>query len=514
MSQSFAPAQSPAPVAPVPQAAQPQQSVHFISLGCPKNRVDSEVMLGHLAAAGYTHTHEAAAAQVIVVNTCGFIDAAKEESVDAITEMAELKRTGACQTLVVTGCLSQRYAPALAEALPEVDHFLGTGNFEAIAQVLRGDAAANDSGAATANDSGAATQASLRPVHPRLRGRNALVPFRHPSDPQSPGKVSIPDPDFTLTSASPRLRTLASYSTYLKISEGCSNTCAFCVIPKLRGPQRSRSIEDILQEARRLIAEGAVEINLIAQDLCAYGKDLKPRQDLAELLTALNDLTPCRPGAPLWFRCLYAYPKGLSNGVIEVLGAGGHVLPYLDIPLQHIADAMLRRMRRGAGGEHTRRLMHTLRERVPNLALRTTFITGMPGETEAEFAELCSFVEEMQFEQLGVFAYSKEEDTVADVMRAQVDPAVAQARRDQLMALQKGISQAVQRRLLGTEVEVLVEGPSAETPLLLQGRHRGQAPDIDGLTYITEGTATAGEVVRVRVDQAGDYDVAGGICSE
>jgi ribosomal protein S12 methylthiotransferase len=513
MSQSFSPAkslshspsQSLGDLGAVSPAAHPQQSVHFISLGCPKNRVDSEVMLGHLAAAGYTHTEEAAAAQVIVVNTCGFIDAAKEESVDAITEMAEMKRSGACQTLVVTGCLSQRYAPSLAEALPEVDHFLGTGNFEAIAQVLRGDAAANDS---------AAAPASLRPVHPRLRGRNALVPFRHPSDPQSPGKVSIPDPDFTLTSASPRVRTLAAYSTYLKISEGCSNTCAFCVIPKLRGPQRSRSIEDILLEARRLIAEGAVEINLIAQDLCAYGKDLKPRQTLAELLAALNELQPGRPGAPLWFRCLYAYPKGLSDGVIDVLGAGGHVLPYLDIPLQHIADAMLRRMRRGAGGEHTRRLMHTLRERVPNLALRTTFITGMPGETEAEFAELCAFVEEMQFEQLGVFAYSKEEDTVADVMRAQVEPEVAQARRDHLMALQRGISHAVQQRLIGTEVEVLVEGPSAETPLLLQGRHRGQAPDIDGLTYMTEGTATAGEVVRVRIDQAGDYDVAGGICSE
>lgn len=484
------------------------QTVHFVSLGCPKNRVDSEVMLGHLVGSGYTPVDAPEGADVVVVNTCGFIDAAKEESIDAIAEMAELKKSGG--RLVVAGCLSQRYAPELARELPEVDHFLGTGNFEQIAEVLGSKVQAKVSGGHPALKVLGGDGAEAKP-HPRLTGRNKLVPFKHDADPAAGGRaVVIPDPDFTLNAASPRVATQPHYSAYLKVSEGCSNTCAFCIIPKLRGPQRSRPVADVVAEAQKLILRGATELNLIAQDLCAYGKDLSPRETLAELLAALDALG-AGMGRPLWIRCLYAYPKGLTDAVIDVLANAKHIVPYLDMPLQHIADSMLRRMRRGAGGEATRTLIRKLRERVPNLILRTTFITGMPGETAEDFAELCDFVEEVRFERLGVFAYSRETDTPAGEMEKQVPAELAEERRKTLMAIQSEISREQQDALVGETVEVLVEGVSTETDLLLQGRHMGQAPDIDGLTYINSGTAAPGDVVRVLIDQAGDYDVAGGI---
>lgn len=486
---------------------QKTQTVHFVSLGCPKNRVDSEVMLGHLVGAGYTPVADAANADVIVVNTCGFIDAAKEESIDAIAEMAELRKDGNCKKLVVAGCLSQRYAPELKRELPEVDHFLGTGNFETIAEVLGvGGTAATRVG----GHSRLPVLGTTAKPHARLRGKNALVPFRHAKDVNDANSVEIPDPDFTLSANSPRVSTQPAWSAYLKVSEGCSNTCSFCIIPKLRGPQRSRPVDDVLVEAQRLILGGASELNLIAQDLCAYGNDMKPRQTLAQLLAALDGLGSSM-GRPLWLRCLYAYPKGLTDEVMEVMAASRHILPYLDMPLQHISDSMLRRMRRGTGGPATRTLVHALRQRVPNLTLRTTFITGLPGETADDFQELCDFVEEMRFERLGVFAYSQEEDTPAGTMADQVPAELAEERRRTLMEIGARISQEQQQALIGQTVEVLVEGVSEETELLLQGRHRGQAPDIDGLTYITEGTAAPGDVVRVRIDQAGDYDVAGGI---
>lgn len=454
-------------------------------------------MLGHLDADGYEVVAEPEGADVIVVNTCAFIDAAKEESVNAILEMAEHKSQGDSK-LVVAGCLSQRYAPELKKEIPEVDHFLGTGNFESIARVLRGERPA-------ANKHLPILQGGAVPVseHPRLRGRNKLVPFRHQGE-------GIPDPDFTISADSPRLASLPSYTTYLKVSEGCSNTCAFCIIPKLRGPQRSRPIDDIVREMERHLADGAVEFNLIAQDLCAYGKDQSPRRDLAQLLRAL-ERTAKQARRPVWIRCLYAYPRGLTKEVMNVLATAEHVLPYLDMPLQHISDGLLRRMRRGKGGEATKELLRRLRKTVPNLTLRTTFITGLPGESEADFAELSDFVEELRFERMGVFAYSREEDTPAATMPDQIELALAEERRDRLMALQKDISHAAQQALVGQRLQVLVEGVSDETDLLLQGRHSGQAPDIDGLTYITDGTASPGDVVEVEVDQFSDYDVAGPI---
>lgn len=480
-----------------------ERKVHMVSLGCPKNRVDSEVILGQLAGDGYQAVGSADEADVIVVNTCGFIDAAKEESVDAILEMAEFKQSGQCDKLVVTGCLSQRYAPELAKEIPEVDHFLGTGNFNEIVEVL-------ESGELTPRqDAPSRIRLPIVSDHPRLHGKNKLVPFRHDAQ-TTQGSIYIPDPDFPLSSQSPRVATQAIHSQYLKVSEGCSNTCAFCIIPKLRGPQRSRTIADILVEAERLIEQGTVEINLIAQDLCAFGKDRQPRENLAQLLRALDKLSRQAP-ADVWIRCLYAYPRGLTREVMEVMASSSSILPYLDMPLQHISDSMLRRMKRGKGGESTKGLLRRLRAEIPNLTLRTTFITGMPGETEADFKELCDLVEEIQFERMGVFAYSREEDTPAAAMSQQVEPEVAQARADALMEIQKRISTQQQESLVGQELKVLVEGVSDETDLLLKGRHQGQAPDIDGITYINDGEASIGDVVTVKVEQALNYDLVGGI---
>ncbi len=479
-----------------------KKTVHFLSLGCPKNRVDSEVMLGHMAADGYVHADAPEGADVIVVNTCAFIDAAKEESVDAILDMVKLKAAGNAGKVVVTGCLSQRYAPQLAQEIPEVDHFLGTGNFESIAQMLRESAQHTHDGPKTRASLPIFGAPAHKPKpHARLVGRNALVPYRHTAEGNL--REGIPDPDFTITARSPRVASQARFSQYLKVSEGCSNTCSFCIIPKLRGPQRSRSIADIVAEAERLEASGAVELNLIAQDLCAFGNDRDDGENLAQLLRALD-----QTGIE-WIRCLYAYPKGLTDEVMEVMAGSKHIVPYLDMPLQHISDTMLRRMRRGKGGESTKDLLRKLRATVPGLVLRTTFITGLPGETDADFKELCDLVEEIRFERMGVFTFSPEEDTPAATMEGQVDPELAKERQSVLMELQRAISREQHEAMIGERIKVLVQGVSAETDLLLEGRHKGQAPEIDGVTYITSGTASPGDLIEIIVDEASDYDVAG-----
>ena len=492
------------------------KTVHLVSLGCPKNRVDSEVMLGHLAQKGYAAVPNPEDADVIVVNTCGFIDAAKEESVNTILDMGDYKAKGRAKKLIVAGCLSQRYAPELAEEIPEVDHFLGTGNFDEIGQFVSGKTRQRSAlpivGQASVSGEGHRREHGNHAVHPRLVGRNKLVPYRHGLKDGGSKDIYIPDPDFSLTSTSPRLSTTPRFTTYMKISEGCSNTCSFCIIPKLRGPQRSRSIEDILQEFDENLDAGTVEFNLIAQDLCAYGKDRPERASLAQLLRALENRAR-RAERDVWIRCLYAYPRGLTKEVMEVMANAEHIIHYLDMPLQHINDSMLRRMKRGKGGESTKDILRKLRKRVPNITVRTTFITGMPGETEDDFNELYDFCQEFRFERMGVFTYSREKDTPAAEMTNQVPTEIAEERRDRLMQLQAGISEEQQEAHLGQEIEVLVEGVSDETDLLLQGRHKGQAPDIDGLTYITEGTASPGEVVRIEVQQAGEYDLAGPIVS-
>ena len=478
-----------------------KQTVHMVSLGCPKNRVDSEVMLGHLFGDGYTHVESAEGADLVIVNTCGFIDEAKEESIDTILEMEELKKSGQCKKLVVAGCLSQRYAPELAKEMPDVDHFIGTGNFDSL-PILLGESKAVEPNATP----------RILPIIddlPRLRGKNALKPYRH-SEIVDGKEIYIPDPDFTIRSDSPRVATQPRYASYLKISEGCSNTCSFCIIPKLRGAQRSRTIDDIIIEFRGLLDAGAVEITLIAQDLCAYGKDLSEKASLAKLLRALDQVADSYE-RPVWIRCMYAYPRGLTQEVMDIMGRSKHIVPYLDMPLQHISDSMLRRMRRGKGGESTLALLRRLRAAIPNLVLRTTFITGLPGETEEEFQELCEVVREIKFERMGVFVFSPEDGTPAADMDDQIDREIAERRRDQLMEIQREISLEQQKSLIGRKLTVLVEGVSDETDLLLQGRHVGQAPEIDGVTYINDGDASAGDLVEIIVEDASDYDVVGGI---
>lgn len=434
-------------------------TVYMHTLGCPKNRVDSEVMLGTLVKEGFRLVDAPEEAEVIVINTCGFIAAAEEESVDKIVELASMKEEGRCKKLVVTGCLVQRHAKELAKELPEVDHFLGTGAYAEIAKVI-------------------------------LDGQAK--------------RVLIPDPDFVHSSTTPRLNSLPSHTAYLKIAEGCDNACAFCIIPALRGRQRSRSIADLVAEAATLASQGTKELSLIAQDLTAYGHDLPQRPKLQELLPELAKVDGIR-----WIRLHYAYPRDLPDALLDVIAQEPKIVKYLDMPLQHASNRLLRSMKRGRDSEFLRDLLSRLRRRVPGIALRTSLIVGLPGEIEADFDELIRFVEEERFERLGVFLYSKEKGTLAAEMPEQVPEEVKRERYDRIMALQREISAEHQRSFVGRKVEVLVEGSSEETEHLLTGRHAQQAPEIDGLTYLNDGMAYPGEIVTVEVTEAFDYDLVG-----
>ena len=434
-------------------------SVYMHTLGCPKNRVDSEVMLGTLAGAGYRLVQDPARAEIIVVNTCGFIESAKEESIQAVVELAEQKREGRCKKLVVAGCLTQRYHQELARALPEVDHFVGTGAYQEIARIV--------------------SEAQAR-------------------------RVVVPDPDFVHAATTPRVNSLPGHSAYLKIAEGCDNACAFCIIPKLRGPQRSRPVADVVAEAERLAAEGTVELSLVAQDLTAYGQDLPGRVRLTELLPAL-----CRVEGIRWIRLHYAYPRDFPDALVETIAREPKIVKYLDMPLQHSSDRLLRAMKRGRPSRWLRDLLARLREGVPGIALRTALIVGLPGETAGDFDDLLAFVEEQRFERLGVFEYSREEGTEAAAMPGQVPARVRRARRERVMELQNRIAREQQRAMIGRRLEVLVEGRAEETEHLLAGRHAQQAPEIDGLTYVNEGVAYPGEIVTVEITDAHDYDLVG-----
>jgi ribosomal protein S12 methylthiotransferase len=442
------------------------------TLGCPKNRVDSEIMLGTLAEAGYRLVQEPARADVIVVNTCGFIESAKEESVAAILELAEQKREGRCKKLVVTGCLVQRHANELAAEIPEVDHFLGTGAYQDVAKIV--------------------------------------------SDAQAK-RLVVPDPDFVHAAATPRVNSLPSHTAYVKIAEGCDNACAFCIIPKLRGPQRSRTVDDLVAEAAALAAQGTVELSLVAQDLTAWGYDLPNKQRLHHLLPEL-----CRVDGIRWVRLHYAYPRDFPDALIEVMATEPKIAKYLDMPLQHSSDRLLRAMKRGRDSQFLRDLLAKLRARVPGLALRTSLIVGLPGETEEDFEDLLRFVEEQRFERLGVFEYSREEGTPAAEMDGQLPEALKRERFARVMEVQQEIAREHQQAMIGKRVEVLVEGASEESEHLLAGRNAQQAPEIDGLTYVNEvaipGAEDAavypGEIVTVEVTDAGDYDLVGRVVSK
>ncbi len=432
------------------------RSLYMLTLGCPKNRVDSEVMLGTLAKKGYHLVDEAEDAEVIVVNTCAFLKSAEAESVDNILELAQLKKTGQCKTLVVTGCLVQRHGEALAKDLPEVDHFLGTSAYYQIGDLL-------------------AAEASPRQV--------------------------IPDPDYIHTAAVPRVNSMPGYTAYLKISEGCDNKCSFCIIPKLRGLQRSRTIEDIVAEAHKLAKQGVRELNLVAQDLTAYGYDLPGRPKLHDLLKELVKVDV------RWIRLHYAYPRDFPDELIELMAKEPKIAKYLDMPLQHASDKLLRSMKRGRDSAFIKKLVGKIRERVPGLTFRTSLIVGLPGETEEDFELLEDFVKELRFERLGVFQYSDEPGTTAYDMDGKVPKRTLERRWREVMAMQKRISREQNKALVGKRIEVLVEGVSPETDDLLVGRHQGQAPEIDGQVYLNDGLAYPGEMVIAEVTEAHDYDL-------
>ena len=438
----------------------------MVSLGCPKNLVDAEVMLGCLAQDRYEITTDEHEADIIIVNTCSFIGDAKKESIDTILDLADRKHDGKCRLLIVAGCLPQRYQEELAKELPEVDIFVGTGDYPRIAEIVA-----------------------------EKRGTGEQLQY-------------IGDPNYVYDESLPRLNSSPSYTAYLKIAEGCSNCCSYCVIPALRGSFRSRPLASLVDEARRLVAGGVKELNLIAQDITAYGRDLPGRPSLETLIKELAAIEGLR-----WIRLLYSYPDGITNSLIETIKMEPKVCKYLDIPIQHISDPILKRMNRRSGEAEIRALIAKLREEIPEIALRTSLIVGFPGETDDDFRALLHFVEEAQFDRLGVFCYSREEGTPAAEMPDQVSERVKRDRYKKLMKAQARVSFKRNRRLIDTEEQVIVEGYSEETELLLKGRSSRQAPDIDGLVYINAGTANVGDIVTLRITDSSDYDLIGEIVS-
>lgn len=433
------------------------RTIHFVSLGCAKNRVDTEIMLGVSDERGFSLVDEPTEAEVIVINTCGFIGPAKEESVDTILEMGQLKQSGSCEQLVVAGCLSQRYADQLSQEMPEVDHFLGSSDMLVLGKVLD------------------------REAERMMVGNPA---------------------DYIIRASDPRVLTQSNHSAYVKIAEGCNRTCSFCAIPGIRGKQRSRPVADIVREVERLVDAGVVEVNLVSQDTIAYGRDLEERATLAEVAAAVAEVPGLR-----WTRLHYLYPEALTEPLVELLAQHERVLPYVDMPLQHAADAMLTRMRRGHGGKRLYKVVDRLRAAIPDMVFRTTFIVGHPGESDADFAELRDFVRWAEFDHVGVFLYSHEEDTHSGTMEDLVDEQVGRRRHLELMSTQRPISRSKLRARIGTEIEVLVEGVSDESDFLLEGRYWGQAPEVDGKVYLANGAAEAGQLRKAVVSDAADYDL-------
>ena len=441
----------------------------MISLGCPKNLVDSEVMLGLAQQAGHQLTRDAADADVLVVNTCAFIDKAKQESIDAILEMAEHKKTGACRTLVVTGCMAERYRDELKAQIPEIDAVLGTGEVPQIVGAI-----------------GSATIPLLRSNGTAMTGDSRLPTYIYDAD-------------------TPRLLATPRHYAYIKIAEGCDYKCAFCIIPTLRGHYRSRPAGSIVREARALAGRGVKEILLISQDTSFYGIDRGERGALARLLRELN-----RVDGLEWIRLLYLYPTTIGDDVLDAMAECEKVCQYIDLPLQHASDAVLRRMKRPGTRAGYEALLARIRARLPRAALRTTFIVGFPGETAADFTELQGFVSAVGFDHVGVFTYSHEEGTSAHGLDDDVPARVKRRRQSALMSLQKRIVTAAQKRRVGQQVRLLVDGPSAEHDLVLRGRLEGQAPDIDSLVYLTDcdpSEFTAGQFVTVEITGSRGYDL-------
>ena len=460
--------------------------VGMISLGCPKNLVDSEVMLGLAEQAGHTLTSEAADAEVLIVNTCAFIDKSKQESINAILEMAELKKTGACRRLVVTGCLAERYKDELKDQIPEIDALLGTGEVPEIVRAL-------------------GTEGSDPFVPHVLTAKGAVPMTLHRKAKHAPlgGRAELPT--YLYDAETPRRLATPGHYAYVKVAEGCDYTCAFCIIPRLRGHYRSRPAAEIVREAHQLARRGVKELLLISQDTTFYGNDLGERGALARLLRELNKVDGLE-----WIRLLYLYPTTIDDTMLEAMAESDKVCKYIDLPLQHASDAVLKRMKRPGTRQSYERLLTNIRTRMPGAALRTTFIVGFPGETEADVAELEGFLDTVRFDHVGIFTYSHEEGTAAGGWDDDVPAATKRKRRDRLMARQREIVGEAQQARIGSRVRLVVDGPSPEHELVLRGRLSTQAPDIDPLVYLTEcdpSTLAAGQFLEAEVVGARDYDL-------
>lgn len=438
--------------------------VGFVSLGCPKNLVDSEVMMGILSREGYELTPRADEAEILVVNTCSFIEPAQKESVDAILEMAEHKKFGAAKKLIVAGCLVERYRDQILQQIPEVDAVVGTGEVERIVEAVEGD---------------------LRVL---------------PAEP----------PAFLYHDLTPRIVTTPKHQAYIKIAEGCDHPCTFCIIPELRGKFRSRRFESVVREAENLAAAGTREVTLIGQDTTSYGEDLGLRDGLAQLLERLAQVDDL-----LWVRFLYAYPNRVTQKMLETIAAHPRLAKYIDMPLQHASRNVLARMKRGSNGDVFLKLLERIRTTIPGVALRTSFIVGFPGETESDFQELYDFVAAAKLDWMGVFEYSDVDNAESFPLDGKVEPDAIADRRNRLMALQKKISRERQRSLKGRIETALVEGPSKDNPLVWEARLETMAPDIDGKLYLTDielpsgEIAQSGDVVRVAIDKTDAYDLIG-----
>jgi len=479
-----------------------------VSLGCPKNLVDSEVMMGMLQTGGAQITARAEDADVIVVNTCSFIDSAKQESVNTILEMAQHKISGKAQKLVVAGCLVERYRAEIQKNIPEVDAVVGTGELEHILAAAgihtTGAAATENSSPFVILNSSSASQSLKSGVPARAEG---LAREQSGRFSRSEWDGAIADlPNYLYDETTPRVLATPKASAYIKIAEGCDHPCGFCIIPQLRGKFRSRHFESVIAEAERLAANGVREITLIGQDTTCYGEDLGLKDGLALLLERLAQIEELR-----WVRFLYAYPNKITGKLLETIAGNEKICSYIDVPLQHASASMLKRMKRGAGAEIFLKSIAKMRRTIPNLMLRTSFIVGFPGETEKDFAELCEFVREAQFDWLGVFSYSDEEGSAAYHLDNKVPPREIERRRRKLMQIQRQISKKNKRKLIGREFNVLALGPSEETDLLWEGRTELHAPEIDGKLFINDfgyhEELVPGTFYRCEITEAHDYDL-------
>ncbi|TDX52931.1 30S ribosomal protein S12 methylthiotransferase RimO [Orenia marismortui] len=436
-------------------------TIGLLSLGCAKNQVDSEIMLGLIKDAGHEIIKSYSEAEVLIVNTCGFISDAKEESIESILELAKYKKAGNCKLLIVTGCLSQRYSKELEDEISEVDAIVGTGNFDKIVEI----------------------------IDDAFGGKK---------------RVEVVDPEFDYDRDLPRNNLTPQHTAYVKIAEGCNNFCSYCIIPQLRGDLKSRSIENIVKEVKKLSEQGVKEINIIAQDITQYGIDLYDESKLVELLKELLKIDGIK-----WFRLLYAYPSHLSEDLIEIIATEDRICNYLDLPVQHSDDEIRRKMNRGGSQEDVLATIKKLRDRIPDITLRTSLIVGFPGETEEQFDNLLSFIKEAQFDRLGAFTYSQEEGTPAAKMDCQIPEERKQERFERVMNLQQDISYERNQSWIAKEIQVLVEEVQSEDPKIMVGRTRRDAPDVDGVIYVEGSSAKIGDMIKVKVTDAYEYDLVG-----